>query len=290
MNSKIFNPSSVVLVVITYYSKWYRGKLRSLKHTDKVRGDLAIEFFQEAIKRGYQVVVADGKSSKTFRKTISQMPGLHLIKRRSAKRAVAKRQAILKAAKLPGVKVIIATEPEKISLLTDCLPQLVNPVINGDADIVIPKRENSLFQKTFPKYMYQSETEGNKLYNEILRTHGLLDDREDFDIFFGPRVFANSPKIVRLFTKKFKLKISKKAYLESYFDIDAYSSTLYFPVVIALKKRYKVKSVEVPFSYPKIQKDNEDKGSKEHFAEKRRFQRISILVELLYFMNFIKRN
>ena len=235
-------------------------------------------------------MVADGKSSKTFRKTISQFPGLHLIKRRSLKRAVAKRQAILKAAKLPGVKVIIATEPEKTSLITDCLPQLVNPIIKQEADIVIPKRENSLFERTFPKYMYQSEIEGNKLYNEILRTNRLLGDREDFDVFFGPRVFVNQPKIVRLFTKKYRLKISKKAYLESYFDIDAYSSTLYFPIVIALKKKLRVKSVEVPFTYPKIQKDNEDKGSKEHFAEKRRFQRISILVELLYFINFLKRN
>ena len=285
-----FHPQTIALAVITYYPKWYQGKLRSLKHTDKVRGDLAIEFFKEAKKRGYQVVVADGMSSKTFRKTITQMPGLNIIKRRSAKRAVAKRQAILKATKLQGVKVIIATEPEKTSLITDCLPRLVNPVINSEADIVVPKRENSLFEKTYPKYMYQSETEGNKLYNEILRTHGLLGDREDFDVFFGPRVFANNPKIVRLFTKKFQLKISKKAYLESYFDIDAYSSTLYFPIVIALKKNYKVKSVEVPFSYPKTQKENEDKGSKEYFEEKRRFQRISILVELLYFMNFLKRN
>ena len=138
--------------------------------------------------------------------------------------------------------------------------------------------------------MYQSETEGNKLYNEILRTQGLLGDREDFDIFFGPRVFTNKPKIVRLFTKKFKLKISKKAYLESYFDIDAYSTILYFPIIMALRKKLRVKSVEVPFSYPKTQKVNEDKGSKEYFEEKRRYQRISILVELLYFINFLKRN
>ena len=51
-----FNPTDVGLAIITYYPKWYRGKLRSIKHTDKVRGDLALEFFTKATKLGYKVV------------------------------------------------------------------------------------------------------------------------------------------------------------------------------------------------------------------------------------------
>ena len=112
-----FAPSSVALTVITYYPKWYRGKLRSIKHTDKVRGDLAIEFLKEASKRRYQVVIAEGKSSKTFRKVISEIPGLIIIKRRSLKRSVARRQVVKRASTLPNVKVIISTEAEKTSLL-----------------------------------------------------------------------------------------------------------------------------------------------------------------------------
>ena len=52
LNKKSLDSAPVAFAIITYYPQWYRGKLRSLKHTDKVRGDLAIEFFQTALKQG----------------------------------------------------------------------------------------------------------------------------------------------------------------------------------------------------------------------------------------------
>ena len=87
---------------------------------------------------------------------------------------------------------------------------MVKTILNNQADIVIPKREENFFKKTYSDYQYQSEIEGNKLYNEILRTNGLFKDNDDLDLFFGPRVFLNHPKIVSLFTKKFHLKINKR--------------------------------------------------------------------------------
>lgn len=284
----MFHSSEIALAVITYYPKWYRGKLRSIKHTDKVRGDLAIEFLQKASQAGFQTVVADGKSSKTFRKTIARIPKLIIIERKSLQSSVAKKQAIKKAAKFAGTKVIVLTEPEKISLL-EFIPRLASPILENKADIVVPKRDESLFRKTYPSYMYDSEIEGNKLYNETLKTRGLLRSGEDLDTFFGPRLFAQNRKLVSLFTREFHLKIDKTAYLYSYFDKNAYSATLYFPLVIALKKKYRVKSVTIPFSYPKSQKENEERGARELFEEKRKHQRIVILVELLYFLNFLKK-
>lgn len=281
------NPQAIAFALITYYHKWYRGKLRSIKHTDKVRGDLALEFFRKAAKIGYRVVVADGKSSKTFRKELTQIDGLIIIKRRSLKRSIARRQVIKKISKLPGVKVITITEPEKISLL-DFIPQMTKPIAEEKTEIVIPKREDRLFKKTYPPYMYESEIEGNKLYNEILRTHGFLKNREDFDMFFGPRIFVNSSKIVRLFTKPYHLKIAKNSYLNSYFDFEDYSTTQYFPLILALKKGVKILSAEIPFSYPKLQKDNEERGERKHFEEKRKYQRLSILIDLLYFLNSLR--
>src|SRR3989338_4376437 len=284
-----FDPSSIAFAVITYYPKWYGGNLQSIKHTDKVRGDLAIDFFKEASKRGYQVVAADGKSSKTFRKTISKIPLLTIINRRSVKRSLAKKQAIKKASGLLGAKVIVLTEAEKISLVTDCLPELVNPIINDEADIIIPKRSATLFQKTYPEYMFQSEREGNKLYNDILRINGFLKDREEFDAFFGPRVFKNTPEIRALFTRGYRIKIDKKAFLEPYFDPETYSTTFSLHLIKAFKKGLRVKSVEVPFSYPMIQKDNEEKGARELFEEKRRTQRVGFLVELLYVIHYLNQ-
>lgn len=283
------NKSSVAFSIITYYPKWYQGKLRSIKHTDKVRGDLALEFFKKATKLGYKIVVADGKSTKTFRKALTQINGLNIIKRRSLKRSAARRQVFKIAAKLSGIKVIILTEPEKISLL-DFIPRLVKPILEQKSDIVIPKRSDMLFQKTYPSYMYESENEGNKLYNDILRTNNLLKSREDLDFFFGPRIFTNERKIVKLFARKYHLKISKSAYLDSHFDYEDYSSTQYFPIVIALKKGIRIYSLEIPFSYPKKQKLNEEVGEKKLFEEKRKYQRMTVLTDLLYFLNFLKRD
>ncbi len=285
MENKI-DPHSIAVAVTTHYPKWYQGKLRTIKHTDKVRGDLALDFFQKATRGGYQVVVGDGKSSKTFRKKLTQIVGLTLIKRRSLNLSLAKKRVIKKAVKLPDVKAIVITEAEKLSLI-DSLPQIVKPILEKKADIVIPKREAKLFKKLYPSYQYESEIEGNKLYNEILRTNDLLKEKEDFDIFFGPRAFLNTKKVVSLFTKKYRLRISKNAYLNSYFHYEDYSTTLSFPIVVALKKGLRIKSVEVPFSYPENQKENEERGAREVFEQKRRNQRISILVELLYFINYL---
>lgn len=286
----MFNKSKqIAITIITYYPSWYQGKLRSIKQTDKIRGDLAIHFIKNASSQGFQIFIADGKSSKSFQKSIGLIPGLTIFKTKILKRSVRKRLVIKAASKLPDVKVIVMTEPEKISII-DSIPMLVKPIFDNQADIVVPKREEDLFKKTYPNYQYQSEIEGNKLYNEILRTNGLFKDNNDLDLFFGPRVFINHPKIVSLFIRKFHLKISKKAYLDSYFDIEDYSANQFFAIVQALKKKFRIKSVEIPFSYPKIQKDNEEKGSRKTFEEKRKFQKISILVELLYFLSAIKKN
>ncbi len=275
-------PSSVALAVITYYPKWYRGRLRSIKHTDKVRGDLALEFFRKATNFGYQTIVADGISSKTFRKELSKIPNLIIIKRRSNKALPAKKKAVKKAASINGVKAIFMTEAEKISLL-DFIPKLVDPILKKKADIVIPEREVNLFLKTYPNYMYESENEGNKLYNDVLRLNSLWKEPKDLDLFFGPRVFANKKSIIKFFTRNYRLRIGKSFYLDNFVGQESYTMQ-FLPVISALKKRIRVVAIKIPFKYPKIQKENEEKGVKELFEEKRKNQRMGILIELLYFL------
>src|SRR3989344_5305508 len=153
-----FNPTEVGLAIITYYPKWYRGKLRSIKHTDKVRGDLALEFFTKATKLGYKVVVADGRSSKTFNKAVSGIQDLIFIRRRKLNPVDSKLHVIKRIAKLPDIKAIVLSEPEKVSLL-NYVVQITKPVLEDKADIVIPERNQDLFQKTYPAYMFESERE-----------------------------------------------------------------------------------------------------------------------------------
>ena len=275
------------LAVIASYPKWYRGKLRSIKHTDKVRGDLALEFARTVSRTGYQLVLADSKSSKTFLHEMSLIPGIHLIRRRVLGRGEGKRIALDRVSTLPGVEIILLTEAEKISLITDCIKQIAEPILQNKADIVVPKREESLFKLTYPHYMYVSETEGNSIYHEALRSNNIIpQDFPPLDMFFGPRALKNDKKIIALFKRKYDF--SGMSILEKLYKPDDYSNILYFPIINAFKKNLKVVNVEVPFRYPKIQKENEDIGAKESFIEKRQMQRVGILIDLIHFLSYLE--
>lgn len=284
-----FDPKSIAVAVITYYPKWYKGKLRSIKHTDKVRGDLALEFFGLASQLGYQVVCVDGKSSKTFKRELAKITGIKIVKRKSNASGPSKRWAIRVAAELAGVRVIVLSEPEKVSLLHS-IDKIVAPILRNEADIVVPKRQAKLFKATYPDYMYESEIEGNSIFNEALLTHGLITrDMEELDTFFGPRAFRNSPVIISYFMRKFIFTPKNGSFTHPFFDPEAYSNVAFFPVIYALQKGLKVKSVEVPFSYPLLQKENEVVGAKKAFVHKRTMQRLGILVNLMHFLSYLEK-
>ncbi|HSA83884.1 MAG TPA: hypothetical protein VLF20_03280, partial [Patescibacteria group bacterium] len=192
-----FDPKKVGFAVITSYPKWYSGKIRSIKHTDKVRGDLAIEFAQKATDAGYPIVLSDGKSAKTFVRMLQSLPGLIVTKRKSVMSGQGKRLALEMVSKIPGVEVIVLCEPEKVSFLTHCVERSVMPILEGKADIVVPKREDKLFKSTYPDYMYLSEKEANSIYNEAIVANNLLPkEMYEMDSFFGPRVFRNTKEFV----------------------------------------------------------------------------------------------
>lgn len=130
-----------------------------------------------------------------------------------------------------------------------------------------------------------------KLKNyEALRSQNLLTkELEDLDSFFGPRVLRNTPTIVALFMQQFTYKIGETFFPTSYFDPEQYSNVLFFPIVRALEKKKKIVSVEIPFSYPSLQKENETFGEQEIFIVKRNMQRLGILVNLLHFLSYLKK-
>lgn len=284
------NPESVALVSLTYYPKWYRGPLRSVKHTDKIRGDLAIDFAKKASEKGYHVVLIDGLSTNTFKKDVSAVKGVHFIKRRAKKRSPNRRLGITVASKIPGVKAIVLTEAEKVSIV-DSIDIIVEPILNNEADVVIPKREEKLFKDSYPDFQYYSEVEGNHIHNEALRAYGFLGPEDtDLDLFFGPRVFRNDKAILNLFMKRYFIATKNISFPKEFFDVEEYSNAQFFPVVLALKQKMKVKSIQIPFVYPKTQKQNEEKGETELFIEKRKAQRLGLIVELLHFLSYLDKN
>ena len=284
------NSSHIALTIITYYPKWYPGKLENIADTDKVRGDLALEFIRKALLQDYKIVLVDGKSSESFKKELLQFLGITIIKRRGYKRSPAKRQAFKTASKIPNIKVIIAVEAEKVSFL-DSIPLLINPILQNSVDIVIPKREEKLFFQSYPDYMLNSEREGNRSYNKQLKLYKLLPENgKELDMFFGPRVFANAPKVLSVFMKKFNFELTNPNFPKEYFDPEELSDTQYFPIVLALKKGLRVKSIEIPFKYPITQKENELARANDVFLEKRKGQHEGLLVELEHLLKHITKH
>lgn len=284
------DPSEVAIIGIVYEPKWYAGRLKSIKHIEKIRGDLILYSLRYASSVGYKISIVDGGSTKTFQKEIKKINGVNIVFSKIHKRSPNRRRAVLEGSRIPGVKAIVMTEIEKVTFITDCIEKSVKPILAGEADIVVPKREDKLFKKTYPLYMYESESEGNLLYNEGLRSVGLLSShQEDLDVFFGTRVFKNEKKMLKQIFSHYEAHMFDSLIAHNLFDLEEYSNGQFFPVVKALEKGYKVISVTVPFHYPEKQKENEDNGERERFIYKRRFQKLTIIIELMHFLGHINR-
>lgn len=281
-------PSEIAVVGITYLPKWYSGPLKSIKHTDKIRGDLVLYSVRFAIGVGHSVVLVDGGSAKTFVAELKKIQGIKIFQSKAPKRSPNRRKAIFEASKMGGIKAIVMTEIEKVSLITDCMNLMVSPILHGDADIVIPKRDEALFKKSYPDYMYESEVEGNLMYNEALRANGLLSaHQDDLDVFFGARVFRNDRKKLKFLLSHYDAHPFDSLIEHKLFNLEEYSNAQFFPVVKALHKGLNVVSVTVPFVYPEKQKQNEDDGERELFLLKRRYQRLTIIIELMHFLGYL---
>lgn len=282
-----FSPDSVAITATTLYRGWYQGEARDVSDTDKIRGDLALHTIDLALAKGYRVVVADGPSSQEFKEELARRSIL-LVPRTSEERSEARRQLIQESSLISGVKVIVRTEPEKASLVESCIPQLALPIIKGEADIVVPKRNPKLFAETYPDYMHKSEVSANKRYNDILHEFELLPEAEELDVFFGPTVLRNDPQIIELFMKRYRALLKREPTIgvRKYISPDDFSNSQMFAVAEALCKGFRVKNVEIPFVYPASQRTNEMIDYQEFF-QKRKKQKWAILDELVLFVRYL---
>lgn len=281
INEFSFDQRSVGIAVTTYYPAWYKGKYKNIGDVDKIRGDLALKFIAKANAAGMEIAVVDGKSSFAFLKKLRETKSVRVFLCSGLKRSPARRKAIGELAALSHVRCIILTEPEKLSLLnTDCLFDIVKPILNHDADIVIPKRDPKLFEKTYPEFQYQSERLGNNEIHRMLKQYGVYSGHEVFDFFFGASVFRNDSRMISLYQNIFSLKMSNKTIPNEYLDPEEFSDTLFFPPILGLTKDYRVRPVIIPFTYPVIQKQNEEIGAKKMFMEKRINQQLGVLAQI----------
>lgn len=282
-------PESIALVGLTYFPSWYIEERKSWGDTEKVRGDLTLDFIVKGIAKGFNIVIADGGSSKAFVNEVTSAP-ITFVKRESPQRASGRRQGIEVASKLPGIKAIIRTETEKVDIVGANALRISQPLIDNTADIVIPKRNEKLFAASYRGYMHDSEVKANALLNKILHNYDNLSSDVNLDLFFGPIGIRNDPKILRLFMERYEFVGSKNWGARKFVNPEEFGDAYTFPVICALKEGYRVASVPVDFIYSPQQKKNEeidDPQMLKSFLDKRRQQRFGIIDEAIHYIRYI---
>jgi hypothetical protein len=281
-----FNPREIGIATTTFYPGWYPGETGDSPTADKIRGDIALVTIGEAMKKGYQSVVVDGGSATEFLDSLNKT-GVAVETEKERGMSASRRQAFEAVSGLEGVSIVCWTEPEKTSIVADCIPYAVQPLINGDADIVIPGRNAEAFA-TYPEYQVDFETTSNILWNNILRRHDLLpEDAPDLDAWIGPRFFRNDPDIVRLFEDRYEFAADTLSGLKKDAP-ELWPNALFLPIVAALKSGYRVLGVDVPYRHPAQQTAFEQDS--EEFRKKRAVQQENILKTTIHFIRLLEDN
>lgn len=283
----LFNPKSIAIVTGTLYSTWYEGETRHPLSADKVRGDLAFSTFTLAKNKGYNLVVIDGGSSDAFKKALEKKDIPFTMQIQAGGIGSSRRQGIEQSENTEGVKIICPTEPEKVSIVSDCIQIASLPILKNEADIVVLSRNNQSFS-TYPQYQARQEQKANVLYNKILRSRGLLREEDpDLDFWFGARFFANRPDVTELFKEVFQFNKGNTT-IDKLINLEMYSNVQFFPIVTALHKGLRVKSVEVPYKHPRAQTAFEEGNPS--FDRKRDIQRRTITTELIHFIRMLENS
>ncbi len=276
-------PEKVAIATTTSYKNWPDDE------SDRIRGNLALQSIDNALARGFHVCIVDGGSSEAFHRELQQRK-IVFENERERGMSASRRQVFTLAENQPGAEVICWMEPEKLSLLTDDLfAQAAEPILRGDADVIVPARTEESWQ-TYPTYQQDSEKRANTHLNGLLRTRGLLTSEEDdLDLFFGPRIYANRPEVRELFHRQFakKEKITKST-LHKIVDPERYSDATFFPIANALQKGLRVESVSIEYRHPPKQTAFEEGNS--DLDRKRDAQRRTIVTEMIHLLRLQKED
>lgn len=79
---------------------------------------------------------------------------------------------------------ICFTEPEKVDLMNH-VNEIVQPLLKGEADVVVPSRNKDLFQQTYPIEQYHSESFANLHFDSLAKRHDGFKG-VNVDWLFGP--------------------------------------------------------------------------------------------------------
>lgn len=102
--------------------------------------------------------------------------------------------------------------------------------------MVVPKRREKEFRETYPDYQVDFEKQSNRLWNNMLRKFGILtEDAEDLDVYFGPKIFRNTPEVREIFLAEYVYQNPNRSpEFDKAYRPDRYSNATFFPVIAAL--------------------------------------------------------
>src|SRR3972149_8103887 len=131
-----------------------------------VRADLALRTIEDALGKNCEVFVVDGGSSDSFVQKAKSF-GANLYPQEGRGISRGQQQAISHANRELNPDTYILIEPEKAGLLRDYSDQIVSPVNQGLADIVLVGRtEGSM--KTMTRMQRLTETKINEILSEAM--------------------------------------------------------------------------------------------------------------------------
>lgn len=267
----------VVLATTTFYPSWTTDNNSVNTSSDQIRGDLAIQMVSKASELGYRVIIVDGGSNQEFTQKVISLGG-EVFDQDKTGMGNSRRQSLSIAAEQEHCKIICWVEPEKVSLIKD-IHNLIVPIEDGEADIVIPTRTQKSFL-TYPDYQARHEQRGNKLWNSILKSRGIIDEnQEDFDVWFGPRIFKNDKGLLDIFQRNYAFKPMKT--LDD-INSDDWANSIFLPIIEALRQGYKVKGVLTDYEHPAEQTQYENESS--FFKRKRLHQLRSIITATIEYI------
>lgn len=183
------------VVTVTYYPD-----------TSDVRFQLALQLCKLAAHHNIHLFIVDGSPDHpTIREQFKHESDgyAHVFEQERATypgKGGSLRQSILKAAEWlakNGVDVgdaaICFTEPEKIDLINH-VNKIVEPILCGTTDVVVPTRDDGLFRESYPIEQYHSESFGNLHFNLLARQieEFRASGTQDLDWLFGP--FASNAR------------------------------------------------------------------------------------------------
>lgn len=283
------NPPAVNMITTTLYPKWVPGKLQwstgnpvTPDIVDKVRGDLAIETISAASEKGARVIVVDGANIRPFRQTLDTLDRRNVLIYDEIDQGIsASRQQGFSIAHTMSDRLInLWTEPEKVSIVRDCLEQLTNPIFRGEADLTIPLRDEASFA-TFPEYQAEVAGEANRLWNDLLKAEELLSPgHSGYDVWFGPLCWHKD--ITGLFLRKYRTVGSADELIKP----DEYCNANYFPIIAALAERKRVLSVQVSYRHSEIQTAIENYNPA--YEAVRRHQLYTIIETTKYYLALLR--